>query len=88
MKLNMMPALALVSSLIFFSSASYADSFCDGFKKGYTTGYKQASGSSLNPFPPLCPLKPLKKLNDPDSDSERGYIIGLQRGMAAGSKNR
>jgi hypothetical protein len=38
----------------------------------------------LDPLPPLCPLQPLKRLNDPQSDFEHGYIIGLERGMTEG----
>jgi len=72
--------------LALFSFGALADQFCDGFERGYITGYKQASGSSLEPLPPLCPLQPLKKLSDPDSDFEHGYLIGLQRGMRAGTK--
>ena len=61
-----------------------ADEFCDGFERGYATGYKQASGSSLDPLPVICPLKPLKKFNDPPSDFEFGYLLGLAHGQAAG----
>lgn len=70
---------------IFFFSSAYADEFCDGFEKGYITGYKQASGSSLEPLTPMCPMQPMKRLNDPDSDYEHGYIIGLSKGMQNGS---
>ena len=60
-----------------------ASEFCTGFKQGYQTGYKQSTGSSINPTTPLCPLQPLKKLNDPKSDFEHGYLIGLQSAQAA-----
>ncbi len=64
-------------------SSARADQFCAGFERGFTTGYKQATGSSLDPISPICPLQPLKKLNDPQSDFEFGYIIGLQKAMSA-----
>ncbi len=65
-------------------SLAFADEFCNGFERGFSTGFKQASGSSLEPLTPLCPLQPLKRLNDPDSDFEHGYILGLQRGYEEG----
>jgi len=65
------------------SVSAFASEFCNGFERGYITGYKQASGSSLNPLTPLCPLQPLKGLNDPKSDYEHGYIIGYERGIEA-----
>ena len=69
-----------------FSVSAFADQFCSGFERGYVTGYKQVSGQGLDPLVPLCPLQPLKKLSDPDSDWEHGYVIGLRMGMAAGSR--
>ena len=66
------------------ASSAFASDFCAGFERGYATGYKQASGSSLDPLTPLCPLQPLKSLNDPDSDFEHGYLIGLQKGLMEG----
>ena len=69
---------------LFFSINAYASDFCRGFERGYSTGYKQASGSSLEPLSPLCPLQPLKGLNDPQSDYEHGYLIGLQKGFQEG----
>lgn len=71
--------------LVTVSNASTAD-FCRGFEKGYVTGYKQAKRTSLDPLVPLCPLQPLKGLHDPDSDFEHGYLIGLKKGLAAGSQ--
>ena len=71
-----------------FTSACLADQFCDGFERGYVTGYKRASGSSLDPLTPLCPLQPLKRLSDPESDFEHGYVIGLQKGYEAGTSRR
>ena len=81
----MMRLVALILA-IFTSTAAMASEFCDGFQAGYRTGYKQASGSSLNPLEPLCPLQPLKKLNDPPSDFEQGYLIGLQKGLSEGHR--
>jgi hypothetical protein len=79
----------LIAILMFAAlTPALADQFCDGFDRGYIAGYKRASGSSLDPLTPLCPLQPLKRLNDPDSDFEQGYIIGLERGMQAGSRRR
>ena len=69
---------------ILFSASAFASDFCRGFEHGYSTGYKQASGSSLEPFTPLCPFQPLKRLNDPQSDYEHGYLIGLQKGLSKG----
>ncbi len=61
--------------------------FCHGFEKGYTTAYKKASNTSLDPMNPLCPLQPLKTFSDPSSDFEHGYLLGFQQGMEQG-KNR
>ena len=75
-------------SMLICQSSAFANQFCDGFERGYVTGYKRASGSSLDPLTPLCPLQPLKRLSDPESDFEHGYVIGLQRGYEAGSSRR
>jgi hypothetical protein len=75
--------ISLVLSLVSFVTYASGDQFCAGFERGYITGYKQATGSSLDPLTPLCPLQPMKRLSDPDSDYEHGYLIGLQRGLAA-----
>jgi hypothetical protein len=72
--------------LLLSATVVYADQFCDGFERGYITGYKRASGSSLDPIPPICPIQPIKRLSDPDSDFEHGYIIGIERGMVAASQ--
>lgn len=69
---------------LMISTNAVASDFCRGFEHGYSTGYKEASGSSLDPLSPLCPLQPLKKLNGPDSDFEQGYLIGLQKGLSEG----
>ena len=58
--------------------------FCAGFERGYITGYKQASGSSFDPFVPFCPFQPFKGFNDPESDFEHGYIIGYEQGVREG----
>jgi hypothetical protein len=68
------------------TTAAMADQFCDGYERGYATGYKRASGSSLDPLAPLCPLQPLKRLNDPESDFEQGYVIGFEQGMMEGHR--
>jgi hypothetical protein len=70
--------------LAVFSVSALASDFCDGFKRGYIVGYKQASGSSLTPLVPLCPLKPLKGFGDPESDYEFGYTIGYRQGFQDG----
>ncbi len=76
--------LILIISTVLISSA-FGNDFCDGFKRGYIIGYKHASGSILEPLTPICPLKPLKKFGDPQSDFEFGYLIGLKKGMQAAS---
>ena len=81
--------LVLISVLMLLpAGTAIADQFCDGFERGYVTGYKRASNSSLEPLTPLCPLQPLKRLSDPESDFEHGYIIGLQRGYETGASRR
>jgi hypothetical protein len=70
------------------TATAAADEFCDGYKRGYVTGYKQATNSSLAPLTPLCPLKPLKGFGDPKSDFEFGYTIGFRDGVSEGSNNR
>ena len=76
----------ILTSIIyaFFISPVIASEFCDGFERGYITGYKQASGSGFDPFVPFCPFQPMKKYNDPDSDFEHGFLIGLKKGMQDG----
>jgi len=74
--------LAYVSVSQAFSSTQ----FCSGFERGYITGYKRASSNSLDPLVPLCPLQPLKKLSDPESDFEHGYVIGFAKGMGDGGQ--
>ena len=78
--------LQIIFLSVVFINPALADAFCDGFELGYITGYKQASGSSLDPLPPLCPLQPLKKLSDPESDFEHGYTIGFRKGLIEGSR--
>ena len=74
----------LVVFLILSASfAAMADQFCAGFERGYITGYKKATGRSLEPLVPMCPMQPMKRLNDPESDFEHGYLIGLQQGLSA-----
>jgi len=79
--------LAIATLVALFSTNTLASQFCDGFEKGYITGWKQASGKYYDPYTPYCPYKPYKKYNDPDSDYERGYIIGLDKGMKKGRKD-
>lgn len=80
--------LLFVGMLLLMTSNAWADQFCNGFERGYVTGYKRASNSSLDPLTPLCPLQPLKRMSDPESDFEHGYVIGLQRGYEAVSSRR
>ena len=84
----MLKLLTVVFFLLVAPTIALAHQFCDGFERGYSTGYKRASGSSLDPLTPLCPLQPLKKLSDPDSDFEQGYVIGLEQGMSHGHRQR
>jgi len=60
--------------------------FCPGFERGYINGYKRTSGRSFDPFVPICPVQPLKRLSGPQDDFEQGYEIGLERGLADGQK--
>ena len=76
-----LPLLVIVIVSLAITTSAIADQFCDGFERGYVAGYKRATGSSLDPLPPLCPSQPLKRLSDPDSDFEHGYIIGYERGV-------
>ena len=77
---------ALISCLMI--TTAMADQFCDGFDRGYITGYKRASGNSMDPMTPLCPMQPMKRLSDPESDFEHGYVIGLQKGYEAANRYR
>lgn len=70
--------------LIVVSTSAFASDFCRGFYAGYKTGYKQAKGTILEPLTPLCPLQPLKRFGDPNSDFEHGYTLGYQKGMYEG----
>ena len=80
--------LSITLSILTIAMPSKADAteFCSGFKRGYITGYKKASGSSLRPLTPICPIQPLKGLNDPKGDYEHGYIIGYETGLEKGSE--
>ena len=66
-----------------FSAALHANQFCAGFEAGYSTGYKQAPGSSMAP---MCPMQPMKSMSDPQSDYEYRYTIGYRQGLAAGAR--
>ncbi len=78
--------LAVFTAILFLLAGNaLATEFCDGFEAGYKTGYKQAKNTSLDPLVPLCPLQPLKRFGDPDSDREHGYTIGFRQGTARGS---
>lgn len=68
---------------LFMTSTAYASDFCDGFQRGYATGYQRAKDTNLAPLKPLCPLQPLKRMSDPQSDFEHGYLIGLSKGLAS-----
>lgn len=69
-------------------TVSLADAFCAGFQRGYEVGYMRGAGTTLPPLVPLCPLQPLKRLSDPDSDYEHGFIIGYEQGQANGYRRR
>jgi hypothetical protein len=86
MEKKMWLRLIIVASLVLAAAPLMASDFCRGFEHGYVTGHKQASGSSLEPLTPLCPLEPPKRLNDPDSDFEHGYLIGYADGYARGAQ--
>jgi len=79
-----MKKLMLLLGLILSMNTFAVSDFCKGFGTGYITGYKQASGSSFDPFVPFCPFQPAKGFNDPDSDYEHGYIIGYEKGKKEG----
>ena len=81
----LMKKLLLTIFLVIFSiSNAYAyNEFCNGFKKGYVTGYKQAKNTNMTPMVPMCPMQPMKGYGDPQSDFEHGYVIGLRQGMYA-----
>lgn len=84
-----MVRVAFVAAFLALSTVgAVADRFCQGFERGYIAGYKRGSGSSIDPIPPICPIQPIKRFGDPDSDFEHGYIMGLERGMLAGRERR
>ena len=70
----------LVLGLLLSNNALAASEFCEGFKRGYIAGYKQAHSTGFDPFVPFCPFQPFKKMSDPQSDYEHGYIIGFKKG--------
>ena len=57
--------------------------FCNGFEAGYAAGYKRARNTSLAPIPPLCPIQPVKRPGDPQSDFEHGYAVGYEKATKA-----
>ena len=73
--------LMLVTGLALLSSSAYASSFCDGFKRGYVVGYKQANNTAFYPYVPHCPYMPFRNYSDPKSDYEFGYLVGIRKGM-------
>ena len=82
-------SLRLIILGLIFSFAPFMvftkSEFCQGFERGYITGYKQVSGQGYDPYTPYCPYQPYKKYNDPESDFEHGYIIGMKQGQNEGS---
>ncbi|MEM7496316.1 MAG: hypothetical protein AAF471_09560 [Myxococcota bacterium] len=64
---------AVAAALALSGTANAYGQFCEGFKQGYQTGYMQASGRSVPPIAPVCPVQPVKRLSDPNSDFEHGY---------------
>jgi hypothetical protein len=83
MKINLIKILLSLLICVISTGVVFADEFCNGFERGYSTGYKQASGSSIDPITPICPIEPIKKFSDPESDFEFGYTIGYQQGARA-----
>jgi hypothetical protein len=79
-------ALGLCIFWLLGVAGALANDFCNGFVRGYATGYKRASGSSIDPIPPICPIPPIKSMSDPQSDYEHGYLIGLEQGMQEGRR--
>ena len=69
---------------ILLSTNIFASEFCDGFKQGYQTGYAHETGYP-NHYIPSCPYPPSKGYNDPKSDYEHGYVVGLRQGMQEGN---
>ena len=78
-------------------NVGFASEFCNGFKNGYIEGFRSAQISNLfeklksktkpDTFygrkltTPMCPMKPMKKMNDPESSNyEHGYEIGYEEG--------
>ena len=57
--------------------------FCNGFEAGYVAGYMRAKNTSLAPISPVCPIQPVKRPGDPQSDFEHGYAIGYEKAMMA-----
>ena len=76
----------LIGVLLLMGTNAYADDFCRGFERGYIPWYKRVSGSSIDPITPICPIEPIKRFNDPPSDFEHGYIIGVEQGFSAGGR--
>jgi len=72
--------LMILVMLLWCNVGFAASEFCEGFKRGYIVGYKQAHSSGFDPFVPFCPFQPFKNISDPKSDYEHGYIIGLKKG--------
>lgn len=86
--MNRYLAVTLAACLPLAAHAFGNDGFDAGFQHGYATGYKQSSGSSIDPIPPIPPIERIPRLNDPESSYERGYLEGLQRGFEKGDRRR
>ncbi len=54
--------------------------FCKGFKKGYSAGYKERNRTGFAPSV-MCPIQPIKGYTDPKSDFEHGFVVGFKRGQ-------
>ncbi|HAI94123.1 MAG TPA: hypothetical protein DCM36_05215 [Xanthomonadaceae bacterium] len=78
--------LAALLTLGISAANALADTreFCAGFERGYITGYKKAKHTDLDPLVPMCPMQPMKRFGDPDSEFEHGYGIGYERGLSDG----
>ena len=54
--------------------------WCQGYTQGYVKGYRAATGKTMRPMVPMCPMRSMKRSYDPQDDYENGYLVGYEQG--------
>ena len=73
-------------ALFFGNNTAFADNYCDGYEEGFKVGYHEAIHTPLDPKVPICTLKPIHGLEQPEKDYREGYDKGHKEGYAKGKE--